>query len=135
MRVTFGKLDASGDGVLSVQEVANVMKASGSELSDQEIAELFMKDDIDGDKKITFDEFWASYSKRDPNTVKEEELRGVFKSFDLDGNGSLTTSDMSTQFKGRLNEDKLAVIISQADNDNNGQVSFEEFLKMWKDGL
>lgn len=48
---------------------------------------------------------------------------------DLDGNGRITKSDLCKVFKDspNINEDDLSEIISEADQQGNGEISFNEF--------
>eukprot|EP00308_Calcidiscus_leptoporus_P023280 CAMPEP_0119375314 /NCGR_PEP_ID=MMETSP1334-20130426/35055_1 /TAXON_ID=127549 /ORGANISM="Calcidiscus leptoporus, Strain RCC1130" /LENGTH=160 /DNA_ID=CAMNT_0007393591 /DNA_START=62 /DNA_END=544 /DNA_ORIENTATION=+ len=56
----FKAIDTDGDGYIVGQEIAESMKKEGIELSSEQIAEVVARSDIDGDGKISFDEFVAA---------------------------------------------------------------------------
>lgn len=62
-------------------------------------------------------------------------LRNVFNTFDTDGNGVLDKSELKAAFKdfrGGLSDEAIDAIIADADTNNDGVVSFEEFVALVK---
>jgi Ca2+-binding EF-hand superfamily protein len=67
--------------------------------------------------------------------MMSNEIRVVFDSFDTDGNGLLDKDELKNafkDFKGGLTDKEVDTLIAEADTDNNGQVSFEEFVALIK---
>lgn len=62
-----------------------------------------------------------------------QEYREAFTLVDKDGDGRITTAELSNvmQFlKNSVSQEQVEVMINQADIDGNGTVEFDEFLKM-----
>ncbi|KAG8783823.1 hypothetical protein FRC15_004477 [Serendipita sp. 397] len=53
----FNAYDKNGDGFITKEEFASVMKAAGMELSDAELNKIIDDLDVDGNRKIDFKEF------------------------------------------------------------------------------
>jgi len=69
-----------------------------------------------------------------PQSAKEvEELREVFKSFDLDGNGSISVKELGKcmeKLGEPMSEKECADLIKSTDIDSDGCMNFEEFAAM-----
>jgi calmodulin len=57
MRAAFDAFDTSGNGTLSVSELAQVMKRLNIDLSEEELNTMVLEADVDGDGEIDFEEF------------------------------------------------------------------------------
>mgnify|MGYP002632139099 CR=1 FL=1 len=60
-KAVFAALDADGDGTLSCAELSSRLSDFG--LGDEEIAELFLRLDTNGDGKIDSEEWLAGYGR------------------------------------------------------------------------
>jgi len=62
-----------------------------------------------------------------------ENLRKIFKQLDLDGNGRISKDELQKGFKDSrgsiLGELEIQNLMKSIDNDNNGYIEYEEFLK------
>ncbi|KAL4226321.1 Calmodulin [Mactra antiquata] len=62
-----------------------------------------------------------------------QEFREIFKLFDKDGDGTITTKELSTVMRSlgqNPSEEELRQMVKMVDSDNNGEVDFDEFLEM-----
>ncbi|CAD0010667.1 unnamed protein product [Aureobasidium pullulans] len=57
LRAAFAVFDRDGSGTISAEELRNVMKSIGENLSDAEIDEMIKEADANGDGNIDYDEF------------------------------------------------------------------------------
>lgn len=63
---TFALVDTDGDGLISAQELASLMRNLGDQTTDEEAAEVVRAMDSDGDQRISLEEF-ARYLSRNQN--------------------------------------------------------------------
>lgn len=54
---TFALVDTDGDGLISAQELAALMRNLGDETTDEQAAEVVRAMDSDGDQRICLEEF------------------------------------------------------------------------------
>ena len=62
-----------------------------------------------------------------------EELKVAFDVFDKDGDGNITSNELSSIMKGlgeSLSEKEIKSMINEVDEDNNGTIDFNEFKKL-----
>ncbi|MEW2319165.1 EF-hand domain-containing protein [Streptomyces bauhiniae] len=63
-RKQFQRIDADGDGFITAAEFKSALAQQGDFNVTETVAEVVIKTrDIDGDKVLTFDEFWAYLNK------------------------------------------------------------------------
>ncbi|SIO85995.1 EF-hand domain-containing protein [Nocardiopsis sp. JB363] len=54
---TFALVDVDGDGLISAQELATLMRNLGDETTEEQAAEVVRAMDSDGDQRISLEEF------------------------------------------------------------------------------
>ena len=67
----------------------------------------------------------------DVDAETRSKLKEIFDKFDLDGSGSVSTSEMKNmiqQLDLKLSDDDIAKLMRDADPDQSGQIDFEEFV-------
>jgi Ca2+-binding EF-hand superfamily protein len=63
-RTHFQRIDADGDGVITAAEFKTALAQGGDWNVTESVAEAIISTrDLDGDKTLSFDEFWAYLSK------------------------------------------------------------------------
>ncbi|NNN36577.1 EF-hand domain-containing protein [Streptomyces sp. S3(2020)] len=63
-RKHFERIDTDGDGFITAAEFKTALAQEGDWNVTESVAEVIIKArDIDGDKQLSFDEFWAYLSK------------------------------------------------------------------------
>jgi Ca2+-binding EF-hand superfamily protein len=63
-RIHFERIDTDGDGFITAAEFKTALAQEGDWNVTESVAEVLIKArDIDGDKQLSFDEFWAYLSK------------------------------------------------------------------------
>ncbi len=61
-----------------------------------------------------------------PDDIKD--LKKLFLSLDINGDGSLTLEELRKGLEGKENGDELLVIMQGADTDGSGEINYTEFL-------
>jgi len=87
--------------------------------------------DKDGDATIDMEEFFVVIAAKMNEKDGKEELMKGFKLFDKDGTGKLSLANfkaVAQEIGETLSEDELKAIIAEADEDNDGEISPEEFM-------
>ena len=62
LKKAFTAIDANGDGVISKDELATLLKGLGEDVGDDVVTEMMNLADTDGDGKVNFDEFCKAAS-------------------------------------------------------------------------
>lgn len=134
LRLQFDQMDTNGDGMISLQEMADFLHKMGEpkEEAMRTATTIISQIDQDGDKMITRAEWQdarISTKFQDDNLIKEQ-----FKKLDLDGDGFISHSELTNLFKGKLGPKLINKMIEEVDSDNDGKISYEEFVKAMKKG-
>jgi calmodulin len=94
---------------------------------------LFIQIDADGSGTIDFPEFLTMMARKMKDTDSEEEILEAFKVFDKDGNGFISAAELRhimTNLGEKLTDEEVDEMIREADIDGDGQINYEEFVKM-----
>jgi serine/threonine-protein phosphatase 2B regulatory subunit len=94
--------------------------------------------DEDGGGDVDFQEFVSGLSAFSSKGNKEQKLRFAFKVYDIDRDGYISNGELFIVLKmmvgSNLKDQQLQQIVDktimEADLDNDGKISFEEFTKM-----
>jgi len=131
----FALFDKNGDRAISSSEIGNVFKSLGLNPSQGQIEQMIKEFDRDGNGEIDFGEFVTMMTDKMRRPDTEEEIRQAFLMFDSDRSGYISVAEFMYVL-GKLGEklsvDEAEEIISEADADGDGQISFEEFKNMFK---
>jgi len=137
LRSTFAAMDANGDGSLTFDELRSAMSECNVAMPDD--LEKVMKS-IDSDRSgvIDYTEFIAATIERNAY-IKEDACWAAFRTFDLDGDGVITKEELrhiltgesdNTKLKKVVGDHTLAEMISEVDENGDGQIDFDEFMAM-----
>ncbi|KAK2411489.1 putative calcium-binding protein cml14 [Trifolium repens] len=132
LREIFKRFDMDSDGSLTMLELAALIRSLGVKLSGDEVQILVAKMDSNGNGFVEFDELVGTIM---PNInaevlVNQEQLIGVFKCFDRDGNGFISAAELAgamAKMGQPLTYKELIEMIKEADMDGDGVISFSEF--------
>ena len=78
-------------------------------------------------------EFLTMMARKMKDTDSEEEIREAFKVFDRDNNGFISAAELRhvmTSIGEKLTDDEVDEMIREADVDGDGQINYEEFVKV-----
>ena len=132
-KAAFELFDKDRNGKITSKELGTVMRGLGQNPTEEELKQIIREVDLDGNGTIDFKEFLCLMVKKMKDTDTEEELLEAFKVFDRDGNGFITSHElrniMNSLGEG-LSPEEIEEMIKEADLDNDGQIDYEEFVKM-----
>lgn len=129
----FSLYDKDGNGSITTKELGTVMRSLGQNPTETELQEMINEVDADGNGTIDFPEFLTMVERKMKDTDKEEEIREAFRVFDKDGNGYINAAELKhvmTNLGENMTDAEIDSMIAEADLDVDGQVSYEEFVKM-----
>lgn len=110
------------------------MKALGLNPSRDDLLDMIAEVDTDRNGTVDFPEFCQLMAMKLVGNVSEEnEILEAFKVFDQDGNGYISARELRTVMASlgrKLTDEEVDDIIREVDLDGDGQIDYEEFLKM-----
>ena len=138
MKDEFLKLDANGDGEVSIEEVEKVLQSMRCFLkaTQGDIRWALKSMDLDGDGIISMKEYLNNDENRKSRElmyralVLRSRLRKEFAIFDADKNGFISKEELLHVIKERgvISPDQVDKFIKETDTDGNGEIDFEEFV-------
>jgi calcium-dependent protein kinase len=129
LREKFNKIDANHDGTITYDELQLALTEQG--MTESEIQETWNGIDVDKSGTISYSEFIASMLEQN-HYLQEEKLRAAFAVFDSDGSGKISHAELQTILASQdeIDPSLLQTIINQVDENNDGEIDFEEFKTM-----
>lgn len=132
-REVFQIFDKDKDGIILTKELGTVMRGLGQNPSDNEIAEMILEVDKNGDGTIDFNEFLDLIGEKLKTSGNKQELLEAFKVIDKDGIGALPSYEfrflMSTS-NANIKDEEIDEMIKEADQDGDGTIDYNEFIRM-----
>ncbi|KAJ8558039.1 hypothetical protein K7X08_004805 [Anisodus acutangulus] len=138
LQEAFSLFDRDGDGCITVEELATVIRSLDQNPTEEELQDMITEVDSDGNGTIEFTEFLNLMAKKMKDTDAEEELKEAFKVFDKDQNGYISATELRhvmINLGEKLTDEEVEQMIREADLDGDGQVNFDEFVKMMMNRL
>ncbi|KAF5354284.1 hypothetical protein D9756_007224 [Leucocoprinus leucothites] len=129
----FSLFDKDGDGTITTKELGTVMRSLGQNPTEAELQDMINEVDADGNGTIDFPEFLTMMARKMRDTDSEEEIKEAFKVFDKDGNGYISAAELRhvmTNLGEKLSDAEVDEMIREADIDGDGQINYDEFVKM-----
>jgi calcium-dependent protein kinase len=96
---------------------------------EKEAREFFETADVDKNGSLDFGE-WSAATINKSNLLNEKNLREAFNMFDRDKSGQIDAQEIADILGGSLQTDKniWKQIIGEVDDDENGEIDYEEFV-------
>ncbi|KAJ2960685.1 hypothetical protein NQZ79_g3959 [Umbelopsis isabellina] len=130
----FMKLDKDNSGSIDREEFLSIPQIANNPLASRMIA-IF---DEDGGGDVDFKEFIKGLSAFSAKGNQREKLQFAFKVYDMDRDGYISNGELFLVLKmmvgNNLKDNQLQQIVDktimEADKDQDGKISFDEFLVM-----
>ena len=130
----FSLYDIDEDGTIPSSDIPKVMKCLGCDLTKEELDNLANELDPREFGVINFQQFLVMMSRNlKPRPSKENQLREVFMFFDVDEKGFINAADLRQAMINlgeNLTEHDIKQMIKEAGKEEDGQVSYDEFVKI-----
>nr|KAJ3418153.1 hypothetical protein HK105_000273 [Polyrhizophydium stewartii] len=130
--------DLDGSGTIDVDELGEVMKSMGIEVSEKEIRAMMAQIDDDGSGEISVTEFvqlMATVRTRGGVIETEADIREAFQLVDADGDGFISPQDLAQAFLSvgeKITFEQAVDMVRVADSDLDGRADFSDFHKILK---
>jgi len=131
----FNEFDKDGSGTISNKELLHVLRSIGQNPTEDEILELVMESDANGDGTIDLGEFIELMKRKSSETDQMESLKEAFKIFDKDKSGYIDRKELrsvTTTLGQSLTTDEFDAFWKEADSNGDGKLDYEEFIKMMR---
>lgn len=138
LREAFNEFDKDKDGLISSKDLGNLMRTMGYMPTEMELTELTQTINMNSGGKVDFEDFVDLMAPKllaeTAGMIGLKELKDAFKEFDVDKDGEITIEEMRsamTKLLGQqMSHGEIDAVLREADNNGDGSVDFEEFVRM-----
>ena len=133
LKKAFSLFDKDGNGSITTKELRTVKRSVGQNHTEEEAGEMIDEFDDDGNGTIDFTEFCTMMAPIIKESNSGGDIRTTFQMFDKDGNGFISPAELKyvlTNICNKLTIEEVDELIREVDCDGDGQVNYEEFIKM-----
>merc|ERR1740128_207888 len=135
---TFSLFDNRGDGKIQLPQLGDVLRSMGQNPTEAEVKKCSYQYQSDPDARISFEQFlpiFTTISKNKDRSSVEDFVEG-FRVFDKEQNGHMSSAELRHLLMSlgeKLNDEEVEQLL-QNQEDQQGNVNYEEFVKMVMSG-
>ncbi|XP_031271031.1 calmodulin-like protein 8 [Pistacia vera] len=129
----FCLLDKDGDGCITIKELVAAIRSLDQNPIEEELHNMINEVDMNGNRTIELGEFLNLMARKMKECEAEEELREAFKVFDKDQDGYISPNELTHVMMNlgeKLTDEEVEQMVREADLEGDGQVNYEEFVRM-----
>mmetsp|Transcript_18327 Transcript_18327/g.24316 ORF Transcript_18327/g.24316 Transcript_18327/m.24316 type:complete len:540 (-) Transcript_18327:290-1909(-) len=130
LRSVFDQYDTGSDGTITLDEFK--MALSDSNYSEEDVEALFDNVDVDKNGKIYYTEFLAA-TLEVVGRIEEDRLAEAFDKIDDDDTGYISGKNLKKLLGKDYTPEKVAEIMKEVDTNKDGKISFDEFLRGFRE--
>ncbi|GAA0167959.1 calmodulin-related [Lithospermum erythrorhizon] len=132
LKEIFMRFDMDRDGSITQLELAALLRSLGLKPTGDQLHNLLNNMDANGNGLIEFEELVEAImpDMNEEVLINQEQLMEVFRRFDRDGNGYITTAELAGQMAKMghpMTYRELSEMMREADTNGDGVISFNEF--------
>jgi len=130
----FSSIDIDNEGTITLLDLKEALRTMEADkhLDEKTIEKLFKGIDVDKTGLIHYHEFLAAVVESQ-GLVTMDNLADAFNRIDTDGKGYISKDDLKKLLGTDYNEKLVEKMIKEADKKRNGQVNYDEFLRLMFD--
>lgn len=131
IKKAFDLFDTECTGFIEVKELRVAIRALGFEPTKDDIRNMMEEIDKDKSGRIAFNDFLILMRLKMAEKDTKQELMKAFSFFDDDHTGHISFNNLkrvAQELGEKLTDEELQEMIDEADLDNDGEVSADEFL-------
>jgi calmodulin len=135
LKANFNNFDKDQDGLISYQELKELMKQTTKSFIEADLQDLLNETDINEKGQINCKTYIDIITKLNRKNDTEDEIIEVFKIFDRDNSGLISTKkimDIFLKIDENIKEEEVLQMIKECDIDQDGYLNFEEFSLLMK---
>ena len=135
LKANFNNFDKDQDGLISYQELKELMKQTTKSFIEADLQDLLNETDINEKGQINCKTYIDIITKLNKKNDTDDEIIEVFKIFDKDNSGLISTKkimDVFLKIDENIKEEEVLQMIKECDIDQDGYLNFEEFSHMVK---
>ena len=138
LREAFNIFDVDSDGSIEVNQLSMLLNSLKQYPTKEELTQILKDIENDNPNKIYFNQFLKILSKllKSKNNDDNSFLKKLFLCFDRNKNGLISIHEIRhivSHSKEKLSEKEIEFIMKEVDTDEDGYISFEEFMTIMKD--
>ena len=115
-------------------ELGQVLQALGQTPSQNELLDMINEVDVDGNGFVEFAEFVILMTNKVKEMTKEEEITEAFNVLDKEKDNHISVKELKYFMRKvahiKLSSEEAEAMIEFADNDEDGLVSFDDFVQV-----
>jgi len=132
LRAKYVLFDADGTGLMDLDELGDLMRATGLNPVETKVKQLMQRYDHDKSGDLNFSEFVDLFAHELLEAESDESMfKRAFQFFDADGSGDIALSEFRkvlTELGDPLSKQELEKFFELVDADGDGHLSYKEFL-------
>lgn len=135
VKTAFELFDKDRDGLINAEDLKTAFNSLGFEFNQDEILRIIMELDPNNTGTIDYENFAELIQSKMSEREEIDQIQLAFDMFDDDKTGKITFANLkrvAAELGETLSDQELHEMINEADTDNDGEISFEEFVALVK---
>lgn len=129
LKEIFKMYDRNNTGNITGRTLKFLLRGLGDNVNEEEVDNKLKEMDEDGNGTIDFHEFLLYMLQKVNKQNLYEDIIEIFRIFDRQDSGTLTKTEIKIITNGLLDEDSIDKFCEEADEENQGEINYREFLR------